>query len=307
MIQITKCIGCGELKDKFTKGSCKQCYQRKYQANNKERIKDYYQNNKERIREHHQKPEVKERMKEYRKTNKERINEQKRKYNQKPEVKEHIKKHSKEYHQRPEVKEREKEWRKNYRKVNKERIKEYHKEYYQRPRIKERLKKHNKEYYKNNKKYHSQACKKWQEANTEHLQEYRRKYYSTPNGKKARCNGMLKRKERIDKIIHDFSFYEWWEKVLETKGVCPECKENVGVYKLTMDHIMPVSKAPEGFIYTLEGVKPLCKPCNSSKSNSNDEYDLMPGALDTTLKEPEGISEILERIGESKNDNIQML
>ncbi len=283
MVQITKCIDCSELKDKFTKGSCKQCYQRKYRESNKERI-----------------------------------NEQKRKYNQRPEVKEHIKKHSKEYHQRPEVKEHSKKWRED----NKEQIRERMKIYSQRPEAKELARK------RRQKPEAKERIKEYQESNKEHLKKYRKGYYQRPGnkkhhneycskyqkdnyytseGKKRRRRGMLKRTERINKIEHNFSFYDWWEKVLETKGVCPECKENVGVYKLTMDHIMPVSKAPEGFIYTLEGVKPLCKPCNSSKGSSDDEYDLIPGAADTTLKEPEGISEILERIGGPKNDNIQML
>ena len=108
--------------------------------------------------------------------------------------------------------------------------------------------------------------------------EHMKEYYHSPNGKKSRRKGMLKRLERMDGVIHDFTFYEWQEKVLETKGICPECKENVGINKLTLDHIVPVSKAPEGFTYTIKDVTPLCKSCNSSKSNSGDHN------LNTTME-----------------------
>ncbi len=92
MVQITKCIGCGELKEKFMKGSCKQCYRRKYSQNNKEYIKEYH-----------------------------------KEYCQRPEVKERDKKRSKEYNQRPEIRERNKKRDREYYQKNKERIKIYDK------------------------------------------------------------------------------------------------------------------------------------------------------------------------------------
>ena len=161
-------------------------------------------------------------------------------------------------------------------------------------------KEYSKRYREANKEHINEYNKKYQRNNKKHLKEYRRKYYKTSNGRKTIHKGMLKRNGRMNEVIHNFNYHEWWEKVLETEGICPECKEDVGIYQLTMDHIIPISKAPKGFIYTIEGIKPLCKLCNSSKGNSNDEYDLMVEAIDTTVNdfvEGKNLGEILKRIG----------
>ena len=39
-------------------------------------------------------------------------------------------------------------------------------------------------------------------------------------------------------------------------------------YGLSLDHNPPISKAPIGFIYTIDNVQPMCKSCNSSKGAS---------------------------------------
>lgn len=69
-------------------------------------------------------------------------------------------------------------------------------------------------------------------------------------------------------ISHSFSYDEWNDKLISTQGICPMCGRFVGIENLTMDHIIPVSKVKEGFIYTINDVQPLCKPCNSSKNNN---------------------------------------
>ena len=54
---------------------------------------------------------------------------------------------------------------------------------------------------------------------------------------------------------------------MNTSGICPECNSFIGIENLTLDHIIPISKVPVGFIYTINDVQPLCKGCNSSKGN----------------------------------------
>ncbi len=76
-----------------------------------------------------------------------------------------------------------------------------------------------------------------------------------------------RRRAKISQVIEDFSNKEWLNKLASTRGFCPACNNYVGVAKLTLDHILPISKAPIGFIYTIDGVQPLCLRCNSSKSN----------------------------------------
>ena len=68
-------------------------------------------------------------------------------------------------------------------------------------------------------------------------------------------------------FIHLFSQDEWIKKIEATKGFCPLCGIEVGIEKLTLDHIIPLSKAPKGFIYTIDSVQPLCARCNSKKGN----------------------------------------
>lgn len=60
---------------------------------------------------------------------------------------------------------------------------------------------------------------------------------------------------------------EWNKKLDDTQGICPICKKFIGKDKLTLDHIIPISKAEEGFEYTINGIQPLCKSCNSSKGD----------------------------------------
>lgn len=66
-------------------------------------------------------------------------------------------------------------------------------------------------------------------------------------------------------IPHTFTPAQWQAKLSATRGICPGCKKNVGISKLTLDHIKPISRAREGDTYTIDDVQPLCLPCNSSK------------------------------------------
>ena len=69
------------------------------------------------------------------------------------------------------------------------------------------------------------------------------------------------------KIIHHFTKKDWDNKVKETKGFCPECGNFVGIKKLTIDHIYPISKAPAGTVYGINDVQAICRSCNSSKAD----------------------------------------
>ena len=163
-----------------------------------------------------------------------------------------------------------KEYHKRYYLNNKEKITKQHKEY----------KKNNKDYYKNyykNKKEcilkqhktyrenHNGYMQKYEEKNKEKLKKYRKKYWKEHPE-------ITKRKERIrrarkNNIIETFSDKEWLQKLKDTFGVCPRCNKYVGIHKLTLDHIHPISKAKDGQIYTIDDVQPLCHSCNAKKYN----------------------------------------
>ena len=89
------------------------------------------------------------------------------------------------------------------------------------------------------------------------------------------CRCDIKRRLKESVLFEDFTEDEWFKKVNATGGICPFCgysyEEGGG---LTLDHILPVSKAPPGFRYTIDDVNSMCRSCNSRKSNSIQPKDL---------------------------------
>lgn len=92
-----------------------------------------------------------------------------------------------------------------------------------------------------------------------------KRYSSSPKGKQTIVLKSQRRRERLAKVIHSYTKHDWMKIKSITGGVCPKCKKNVGLNNLTIDHNPPLSKAPEGFIYTKKNIGALCGPCNSSK------------------------------------------
>ena len=89
----------------------------------------------------------------------------------------------------------------------------------------------------------------------------------------SRSRGQQRRlfKSRVaSRVYEDFSSDEWLNKLKQTNGVCSgynRLPHFVGIEKLTLDHIIPVSKAPDNFVYKINDVQPLCLCCNIQKSN----------------------------------------
>ncbi len=84
-------------------------------------------------------------------------------------------------------------------------------------------------------------------------------------------------KKRVTKFLNNtkhrtgeedgYSFEDWKDAVLYFRGKCAYCgrKQSRSV-KLTMDHVVPVSK---GGKTVRENIVPACERCNSSKSDSD--------------------------------------
>lgn len=148
--------------------------------------------------------------------------------------------------------------RRNYYFKNKKKMSVYYREYYreynQRPEVKDKRNKYNKKY-----QLKPEVKKRLKEAS--------KKYSQSVKGKD--CIKNINRKRRIKKagLKHVFTKEEWDEKVEATNGVCSFCNQHIGYENMTLDHILPISKAPEGFIYSIEDIQPMCRPCNSSKNN----------------------------------------
>jgi 5-methylcytosine-specific restriction endonuclease McrA len=102
-------------------------------------------------------------------------------------------------------------------------------------------------------------------------QKEREKYRKWVSTKRGRFLQNLKNHTRRGKekvVIHQFTPEQWKEKIETTGGICPMCKENVGIENLELDHIIPLAKAKENQIYTIDDIQPLCRTCNRRKKDN---------------------------------------
>jgi hypothetical protein len=194
-------------------------------------------------------------------------------------LREYDRKHSLQYYQknRERLKEKQKKYYYEIIKKNPERyalfIKNCKKWKHNNPeKYKEHTKKYNimhqdkkKKHYIENKEKYIQKAYEWHKNNKEKFKKIVKKYEKTEKGIKSSNKRRLKRRAKINKVIHAFSVDEWIAKKNATQGYCPMCNKFVGTEKLSLDHIFPLSKAKEGRVYTINDIQPACVPCNSRK------------------------------------------
>ena len=162
--------------------------------------------------------------------------------------------------------EKKKEWNKNYCNAHPEKVREKSRRY--RKAHPERCREQNRKHYKAHPERCRERVRKHRKTHPEKVREQVRKY------QKAHpeiCRLIKqKRREKLHNLIRAYTLQEWKDKLNAANGFCPgyECEPHfVGKENLSMDHTPPVSKAPIGFVYTINDINPLCRSCNSRKWN----------------------------------------
>ena len=61
----------------------------------------------------------------------------------------------------------------------------------------------------------------------------------------------------------DLKQTNWWKQQMQ-RGVCHYCSQTVGAGKLTMDHVVPVSRGGRS---TKGNIVPCCDVCNKTKKH----------------------------------------
>ena len=133
--------------------------------------------------------------------------------------------------------------------------------------------KQRKEWRKNNKDKVKKQKAKWYEKYKDIIKKRVSDYQKTEMGKLVMNRKRQKRRTKKLELLETYTTQEWNEKLDKTMGICPGCKTFVGKNKLEIDHIIPVSKAKIGYVYTICGVQPLCKSCNCKKGTEVINYE----------------------------------
>ena len=157
-------------------------------------------------------------------------------------------------------------WGKEYYLKNRDRILEHNKEWNKsnpekmaliflryRGKYPERIKLQSKKYYQRNPEKRKAQWKKYRESHQEKRRIYIKEYF--------RKNPSAQHRYKKKMAEGTFTPQEWLELKRKYKFRCFFCKKRK---KLTVDHIIPLSKKGNNYI---SNIQPLCKSCNSSKQH----------------------------------------
>ena len=75
--------------------------------------------------------------------------------------------------------------------------------------------------------------------------------------------------KRMFNTVGSHTKKEWDDLILKTGNICVCCHKNGKEVKLTVDHIIPISKGGSDYI---ENIQPLCMGCNNRKKTKNINY-----------------------------------
>lgn len=125
-----------------------------------------------------------------------------------------------------------------------------------------------------NREIHAARAKAWDVANAEKRKISRALRYAAnrtellaknkkwrEENRDKRVATQAKRRARVLGALGSFTSDEFAAIVAKQRGRCADCNLK---HKLTVDHIVPVSKGGCNYAFNLQG---LCHPCNSKKNN----------------------------------------
>ena len=139
-------------------------------------------------------------------------------------------------------KDKKREYDRVYREKNKEKIKEDKRRYYQ--ENKGRLYEKARKWKEDNPERHREAAAAWSKSHPEKVNAVTQRY----RARKRNAEG-------------SYTADEWLKLCNYYGDICLCCGETK---KLTVDHVVPISKGGSNHI---ENIQPLCGSCNSSKGN----------------------------------------
>lgn len=157
--------------------------------------------------------------------------------------------------------EKSREWRAQH----KQRVQELNREFYEANR-EERLEYH-RQYRQNNQGRIKQLLAKFRHEHPDYHRDYMRRWTkANPDKVRARDNA-----RRVFKMGQPASFTaNEWSKLKERYNyTCLRCGRREPEIKLTADHVVPISK---GGIGTIDNIQPLCRHCNTAKSDTTVDY-----------------------------------
>lgn len=97
----------------------------------------------------------------------------------------------------------------------------------------------------------------------------RDKYYK--NHKESLVKAKIKHYLRRNRTVGSFTYHEWELLKKQYGYICPCCgSEETKVKKLTVDHVIPISKGGSNYI---ENIQPLCLMCNLKKRTKVEKYE----------------------------------
>ena len=164
--------------------------------------------------------------------------------------------------------ENQKEYFKKYYKSHKEERQLYFKKHYQ--ENKEQIKIKYRNYYYTRREKAIQNTLNWQKGNQNKVKVYRQK----ANKKKWKIEKWKEwyrkrlpiknaiRRTRLSNSFGQFTKQEWENLKRAYSYICPSCKKREPEIKLTIDHIIPLSKGGTNYI---SNIQPLCGKCNNHK------------------------------------------